>query len=152
MSLNLNLFKRETLEEIGGVTEKYKFGFSEPILIYQIRNLNQRCLMVGGTRVYHFDQLTKYLGASSLKDKDYDRDIELWFEEYPDFASARGIASINFSAEPFSINKRTKWLWAFACRYPSRRVRAKLFSWIMWLEPWLTRDKDSHLGKSKNSE
>lgn len=152
MTLNLNLFKRETLESIGGITEKYKFGFSEPILINQIRSLNQRCLLVGGARVYHYDQLTKLLGASSLEGKDWAEDWNRFRSEYPDFASERGIAALNFSASPLSVNRRARFLWTLAYKYPSSRVRARLFKWIMWAEPWLTRYKGEGLGSIRKPD
>ncbi len=83
MTLNLNLFKREILEAIGGITEEFKVGFSEPLLPHSIRSLGYRCVMVGGTRAYHYAELTKVLGASNLRAHLYESDQQLWFEKCP---------------------------------------------------------------------
>ena len=63
MTLSLNLFKRQVLEQICGLDENYLFGFAEPILLIKIRSLGFRAVMAGGTHASHYDQLTKLLGA-----------------------------------------------------------------------------------------
>lgn len=138
MTLNLNLFKREVLEAVGGVTEDYKVGFSEPILLIKIRGMGLRCIMVGKTRAYHCDRLTKLLGQSTLSNERYKADVERWFREYAEYASP-GIAQINFAQWPFSTTKWIRWLWLFAFHFPIKRKRRRIMSFVMWLEPWLTR-------------
>ncbi|HVR28547.1 MAG TPA: glycosyltransferase, partial [Thermoanaerobaculia bacterium] len=48
MTVNLNLFKREVLERIGGLDPNYLVGFESPILLIKIRTLGYRAVMVGG--------------------------------------------------------------------------------------------------------
>jgi hypothetical protein len=139
MTLNLNLFKREVLEAIGGITEDYKVGFSEPILLMKIRGMGMRCVMVGQTRAYHYDRLTKLLGQSTLSDNRYKADVERWFCEFPEYASLSGIARINFSRWPYSTTRWMRWLWLFAQGFPIKRQQRRLMRFVMWLEPWLTR-------------
>jgi GT2 family glycosyltransferase len=139
MTLNLNLFKREVLEAIGGITEDYKVGFSEPILLMKIRGMGLRCVMVGKTRAYHCDRLTKLIGQSTLSKGRSEADVERWFREYPQYASRRGIAQINFSRWPYSTTRWIRWLWLLAYGFPIKRRRKRFMRFVMWLEPWLTR-------------
>lgn len=139
MALNLNLFKREILEEIGGVTEEFKFGFSEPLLLHNIRSLGYRCVMVGGTRAYHYAELTKILGGSNLSMELYERDRQLWFSRYSALSSQKGIGKIDMSAALFSTSRKVKLLWMLAYALPASRTARKFMRLIMWLEPWLTR-------------
>ena len=139
MTLNLNLFKRVVLEAIGGVTEDYKVGFADPILMSQIRSKGFRCVLVGGTRAYHYDSLTKFLGVSTLNKEKYQIDLGRWFSEYPEFASDCSFHSVNFSVWPFATTTATKLLWIMAYKFPMAGQRRRLMKLVMWAEPWLTR-------------
>ena len=138
MTLNLNLFKREILEAVGGITEEFRFGFSEPLLLHGIRSLGYRCVMVGGTRAYHYAELTKVLGASNLRAQLYEHDRQLWFERYPALTSAKGIGKIDMSAMPLSTSRPVRLLWKLAYALPRGRITNKDLRLVMWMEPWLT--------------
>lgn len=139
MTLNLNLFRREVLAEIGGVTEEFMFGFSEPLLLNDIRSLGYRCVMVGGTRAYHYAELTKSLGGSNLRKELYEKDRQLWFDKYAALSSQKGIGKIDMSTAPFATTRRIRLLWALAFALPANRITSRFMRLIMWLEPWLTR-------------
>ncbi len=139
MTLNLNLFKRSTLEAIGGLDEGYVYGYGEPILIIRIRELNQRVVMVGGTRIFHLDRLTKDLGQSALVDADHGVDTERWYREFPDHASRRGLANLRLWRWPFSTTWKIRTLWWLHERLPVPKLRDLALALILWVEPRLTR-------------
>ena len=139
MTLNLNLFRREVLEAIGGLDEAYRGGYGEPILMLAIRKLGYRVVMVGGTQAYHYDRLTKLLGASSINDAAHDADSERWFRDYGKYASRRGIANLDFSRWPFATTTLARWMWRICYRLPGRKARKRVMRYGMWLEPFLTR-------------
>ncbi len=75
MTLNLNIFKRSILEQIGGLDENYIYGYAEPILLIKLRTLGYRVVMVGNSRVFHYDTLTKSLGENTLDYKKYEKEL-----------------------------------------------------------------------------
>ncbi|MDA9983193.1 hypothetical protein N9H39_10830 [Gammaproteobacteria bacterium] len=139
MTLNLNIFRREVLETVGGLDEHYIYGFNEPILIEKIRRNGFRVTMVGDTLVLHFDQLTKSMGQSDLVGKHYKADVKRWYDEYPEYASRRGIGHINFSRPPFATTWLTRLLWRIPINISSKKFRNKVSRMLLWCEPFLTR-------------
>lgn len=148
MTLNLNLFKRDVLEKIGGLDRNYLHGFNEPILLIKIRTLGYRAVMVGGTRVFHYEKLTKVLGQSTLITPEYETDTERWFEEYPHHASRKGIACLDLRRSPFATTATAKCLWWLGYAVPNAKFRMKVLAVILWLEPFFTRYPARHGGKA----
>ena len=93
----------------------------------------------GGTRAYHYAELTKILGGSNLSMELYERDRQLWFSRYSALSSQKGIGKIDMSAALFSTSRKAKLLWMLAYALPASRTARKFMRLIMWLEPWLTR-------------
>lgn len=139
MTLNLNLFKRSVLEKIGGLDENYLFGYAEPILLIKIRSLGFRVVLVGDTRAFHYEKLTKSLGESTLAEELYLEDSQRWYKEYPRYASKRGIANLNLWRQPFSTTLIAKTFWWISYHIPFSKPRRALIILTMWLEPLLTR-------------
>ena len=139
MTLNLNLFKREVLEAIGGLDENYLYGFAEPILLLKIRPLGYRAVLVGGTQVHHLDQLTKTLDETTLTYPMLEADRERWVREHPSHASDRGLANIDPARWPFATNRRIAVVWSLTQRLSSDRLRRLATAFVLWLEPALTR-------------
>ncbi len=139
MTLNLNLFKKQVLEEIDGLDENYLFGFQEPILLSKIRNLGWKAVLVGNTHAFHCEELTKILGASSLTYEHYKDDIERWFNEFTDYASQRGVSNIALSKTPFSRSLIVKQLWRLSESLPFKKIREFISTYLVWIEPWITR-------------
>jgi GT2 family glycosyltransferase len=138
MTVNLNLFKRSVLEQIGGLDPNYHTGFESPILLIKIRRLGYRVVMVGDTRIMHIDSLTKVLGASAISKGLYERDRARFLQEYPRLASASGIANLDFSRWPFATTFASRCVW-WAVYHLPRRLRRPASEIVMWLEPWLCR-------------
>jgi len=139
ITLNLNLFKRSVLEKIGGIDEDFIYGYTEPIFILKIRSSGYRVILAGGTRCFHYGELTKRLGISDLKREHYRRDTRKWLEEYAPYASKHGIANIKLWKWPFSTTLPAKLLWWMSYYFPVPSLRIKIIKIIMWLEPFLTR-------------
>jgi hypothetical protein len=148
MTLNLNVFKRSVLEEIGGVDEGYNVGFYDPILLIKTRQLGFRVVMVGGTRAIHVFELTKYLGGSALTNDLYERDKKKWFEQYEKYASEDGIGKLKLWPWPCSTSLPAMISWWIAYHLPSARARNWLFDYIMWAEPYFTK-YPAQYGKKK---
>jgi GT2 family glycosyltransferase len=138
MTLNLNLFKRSVLEEIGGLDENYLYAFAEPILLIRIRSRGYRAVMVGGAVAFHFDRLTKTTGESSLTREMYDADTQRWLQEYPRYADGRSLANLRLWVTPFTTNRISRVLWWFAYHAPGSRLRFLLRVFSMWAEPLFT--------------
>lgn len=139
MTLNLNIFKRSVLEEIGELDENYEVGYQEPILLIKIRSLGHRVVLVADTRAMHYDRLTKTTGASETSDSKYRSDTDRWLAEYPGYANTNGVANIRFSAWPFSTTPMLKAAWWLTERLPGARFRHRVSELLMWIEPLLCR-------------
>jgi len=140
MTLNLNLFKRNILQEIDGLDEKYLSGFQEPILILKIRSMGYRVVLVGNTRIFHFDRLTKDIGESSIEKLSlHKKDKDRWYEEYPRYSSKIGIAQLLFYRIPFCTTLSSKLLWWISYHFPIKKYRKEIMKIAMWLEPFLTK-------------
>lgn len=138
MSLNLNLFKREVLEEINGLDDAYLFGFQEARLIYRIRNLGRRVVMVGDSCVFHFDELNKKLGESNLDNSLHQADRQRWFEEYHDAASDRGFADVCNWRQPFATSPSVALMWGIFGLLP-HAIKDFFVPWALRLEPRLSK-------------
>ena len=154
MTLNLLIFRRHALEEIGGLDENYVFGYQEAMLIWKFRSIGWRVVMVANTHVFHLDRLTQDIGASALTHAKHDGDSTLWFEQYPLLADERGLANMANWQWPYSTTRLVALLWWFCSRIPWGNLRKKFISYAIWLEPYLT-GFPAHRGadeKGKSSE
>ena len=151
MTLNLNFFKRTVLEAIGGLDPNYLSGYSEPILLLRIRRLGYRVVMVGNSRVIHYDQLTKGLGQSTINSALHEQDTRRWFEEYAPYASRRGLANIDLARKPFALTWLMRVLYQLISWVPAAKVRRRLLTKLLWLEPALTRYRPDTAEASRQS-
>jgi hypothetical protein len=139
MTLNLNVFRRSVLEEVGGVDEGYRVGYYDPILLIKIRRLGFRVILVGKAHAIHCDKLTKKLGGSTLGRESYRKDTLRWASEYPKYFADDGIGHLNFWPWPCATTLPAMMLWWFSHKFPFKRWRYRLFRLSMWLEPYLTK-------------
>jgi len=138
MTLNLNLFRRAVLESIGGLDERYRVGYQEPLLLIKIRSLGYRAVMVGGTRALHYDGLNKATGATETSRSLIDEDTRRWHAEHPGHADPYGLAHLKLWATPFSTSRRHRALWWAAYHLP-RRLRSRGIAAGLAVEPWFCR-------------
>lgn len=135
MTLNINLFPRNVLEEIGGVDEGYSGSYNDVIMLTKIRNSGYRVVLVGNTNVVHIGKTTITQGSDYKKDDDFLR----FSEEYPQFRAKHGKWQIKHWVKPFAINRKIAVFWWVSQNFPSTRLR-KFMEWLtIWLEPELTR-------------
>jgi hypothetical protein len=141
MTLNLNVLRREVLEQVGGVDEGYSTGFYDPILVMRVRELGYRALQVAGAQVIHLDRLTKMTGGSTLGRPTHAVDTERFFAEYPelDVPGRTGIWGMAFWRWPIATDRRMAALWWLSQRIPYPRVRRPIEDLAILLEPLLTR-------------
>jgi len=137
MSLNLNLFKKSTLEAIGGIDEQYSGGYNDLILLMKIRKLGQKVVLVGNTRTTHLGRATVSQGTNFNMSVDNPR----FSAEYPLYRASHGPWSITHWKWPFATSKRAKLAWWVAQNFPNQKVRRILETLVIWLEPDLTRFK-----------
>jgi GT2 family glycosyltransferase len=150
--LNLILFKRSVLESIGGVTEKYKGGYYDPILLINIRNRGFRVVLVGGTKVIHVDQLTKRMGQSRIGDAQYDRDQLQFRQEYTDYFyvpnKSDSIIDLGWPYKfwrwPLATTVSGSILWWLVKHIPYSRLRVIFAHLTLWIEPFITRYPAKH--------
>lgn len=135
MTLNLNLFKRNVLEEIGGINENYLGCYNDVNALMHIRKCGYRVVLVGETRVVHIGQMTITQGSNYKKNTDVLR----FSQEFPEYWAPHGKWNIKRWCWPFSTNNAISNLWRIAQNFPSTTARSWLQWLAMWLEPEITR-------------
>ncbi|MBW0088901.1 hypothetical protein I4I73_07655 [Pseudonocardia sp. KRD-184] len=139
MTLNLNVFPREVLEEVGGVDEGYRAGYYDPVMVLRIRELGRRVVLVGGASAMHVHALTKAAGGSTLGLDKLAVDARHFRREHPDFHSEHGIWNVAFARRPFSTTRRVQALWWLSEHAPTGSLRWALRNVTLVAEPLLTR-------------
>ena len=135
MTLNLNIFKREVLEQAGGVAEGYSGSYNDLILLMKIRQQGYRVVLVGDTRVTHLGQMTISQGSTYRKTKDRERFVV----EYPTYATEHGAWQVAHWKWPLATNKLVGLLWWICQNTISTRLRNAFQRILIMLEPSLTR-------------
>jgi GT2 family glycosyltransferase len=135
MTLNLNLFKRNVLEQVGGVDERYTGAYNDLILMMRIRRAGHRVVQVGGTYVNHLGQITISQGTTYKREGDRVR----FQEEYPELHAKHGKWKVKHWVWPLSTNPRAARWWWLSQNIPSSRLRSALERATLAREPLLTR-------------
>ncbi len=139
-TLNLNLFKRETLELIGGFEDGFKADFAEPSLTVRIRKAGLHVVTVGGTKVFHYDRLSKLLGEAGINTETLQADNARWREAYPEYVQdSHEFAPLATYKDPFSLSWKTSLAWWLVFHLPFSSLRKLARIAVLWIEPWLTR-------------
>lgn len=120
MTLNLNLFKRSVLEEIGGLDRDFSGGYNDVDLLVKIRKLGYRVVLVGDTNAIHLGRMTISQGSNY---KISARDHDLFVKKYPALAAKHGKWGYKHWVKPFAVNKRIAFLWWLCQHTPSTRLR-----------------------------
>lgn len=149
MTLNLNLFRREALEEVGGVDEGYLVGFYDPILVIKLRRKGWRVVQVGDTAAIHLNRLTHTSGVSTLTGARYVQDDEHFSREYPEYRARHGIWKMTFWSWPFATTPSAAACWWISQHFPWRPGRQALEKLTMILEPYLTSFPARHGARAR---
>jgi GT2 family glycosyltransferase len=139
MTLNLNIFPRDVLEQVGGVDESYLTGYYDPILVMRIRELGYRAVQVGDAWVVHLDRLTKMMGGSTLTPRVHKDDTARFFSQYPRLRTAHGIWGIAFWRWPIATTRRAALVWWLSQNLSHPRARKAVEDFMVVSEPLLTR-------------
>ena len=142
MTINLNIFKRDLLESVGGIDEEYSGCYNDIILLMKIREKGYRAVLVGNTRVVHVGQMTISQGSNYRRDED----IAKFSAEFSDYWAKHGKWRIKHWRWPLSTNLKATILWWISQNFPSTTIRNWLQWLTMWLEPELT-EYPSRIGK-----
>lgn len=135
MTLNLNLFRREVLEAVGGVDEGYTGGYNDVILLMKIRRAGHRVVQVGGTHVTHLGQVTVSQGTCYRREADRAR----FAREYGEFHAPSGKWNLAHWKWPLATSRRAAAWWWWAQNAPAAGLRARLQAATLRREPELTR-------------
>ncbi|MGD9526571.1 glycosyltransferase family 2 protein [Pseudonocardia sp.] len=139
MTLNLNIFRRAVLEQVGGVDEGYVAGYYDPIMVLKIRELGYRVVLVGGATAMHVHALTKAEGGSTLGLAKLALDAERFRREYPEHHAEHGVWNVRFAERPFATTRPARMLWWLSENAPFWPVRRVLRHVGYTFEPLLTR-------------
>jgi GT2 family glycosyltransferase len=145
MTINLNIFKRYVLEKAMGVDENYSGSYNDLILLMKIRELGFRVILVGDTSVFHLGKMTIAQGSTYAKDKDQIR----FREEYRSYATSHGMWQVKHWKWPLATTPLVSLLWWISQNSMSTRFRNWSQSFIMKIEPELTR-YPARYGKCSN--
>jgi hypothetical protein len=145
--LNMLLFKRVVLEQIGGVDEGYKSGYYDPILLIKTRRLGYRVVLIRKTKVVHLEKLTKNMGESNIKRSIGKIDHERFMVNYPEYYfepfHANSMMDViwpyKFWKWPFSTTTSIRILWWFTRHIPFQGLRKFLTMMVIFIEPLFTR-------------
>ncbi len=140
MTLNLNIFKKKVLKDIGGINEEFTGAYNDVIALMEIRNLGYRAILVGETKVNHIGKLSISEGTNYIIDG---RDFRLFQSNYPNYIAKHGKWRLTRWKAPFSVNKKVSCFWWVCQNCKSTRIRRFLEMLTLWLEPELTMLKKS---------
>lgn len=135
MTLNLNVFKRDVLEAVGGIDEHYSGGYNDLILLMKIRELGFRVLLAGETRVNHLGQMTISQGTTYKKDAD----IKRFSTEYRTFCAGHGKWKVKHWRRPLSCGPLLSVMWWLSQNAPHALLRRPLERFTMTREPELAK-------------
>ena len=136
MTLNINLFKRSVLEEIGGLDRDFSGGYNDVDLLVKIRKLGYRVVLVGDTNAIHLGRMTISQGSNY---KISARDHDLFVKKYPALAAKHGKWGYKHWVKPFAVNKRIAFLWWLCQHTPSTRLRNRFERELIRHEAEFTR-------------
>ncbi len=136
MTLNINLFRRTVLEQIGGIDPYFSGGFNDIVTLVKIRNLGYKVIMVGDTSVTHLGRMTISHGSTYVISKN---DYEVFITKFPHFQAKHGKWGYKHWVKPFAVNRKVALSWWLCQNIPSTRVRKYLEREIIRLEPELTK-------------
>lgn len=136
MTLNINLFRRSVLEEIGGLDVDFSGGYNDIVTLTSIRSLGYKVILVGDTNVTHLGRMTISHGSNYVISKN---DYEIFINKFPHLQAKHGKWGYKHWVKPFAMNKKVALSWWLCQNIPSTRVRKYLEREIIRLEPELTK-------------
>ena len=145
MALNLVLFKREILELIGGLDDRFFGAYQEPYILLRVRERGYRAVLVGETYAFHYGSLTimsyqeSVVSGPAAVIATIESEREIWRQHYPAYWSDRAFLGIKFWKWPLATTRVMTALW-LACAYlTAGKFQDKCIRITQFLEPYLTK-------------
>lgn len=141
MTLNVNAFRREILEDIGCVPEELSGCFNDMVMFFRLRQKGLRTVLVNLGEVPHLAMVTRKI-ATNLA---WDRDLCTVPKLAPELFSKYKPKSKNSWASLYAAcaqNKRSKLLWTLVSYVPWKMKQSQSVAyWAAFVEPYLCSDK-----------
>jgi GT2 family glycosyltransferase len=125
MSFNLNVFKKEVFEKVGGMTTQYSGNFNDIDMSLKLKQLGLDIFLVGGSNVIHYGALTLRHGTNVDAKSDYEK----FYEDHPEMYLPGGLwnlkvdqllkhpilkllyrLNVRFGRNPHQKQKRIRWV------------------------------------------
>jgi GT2 family glycosyltransferase len=87
MTFNLNVFKRDVYNRIGGMSNQYTGNYNDIDMVIKLKKLNLDVFLVGGAYAVHYGQLTLSHGSNTCVEKDF----YAFTQNYPGLKDENGV-------------------------------------------------------------
>ena len=124
MTLNLNVFRREVFESMGGLSEAYSGNFNDLDLSLRLKEAGLDTFLVDAY-AHHYGSLTLRYGTNTR----FLQDAEVFFAAHPDLRAERGLWNVRF--DRLLESRRLRVLYRAATVVPSDTVRSRLLPWVL---------------------
>jgi hypothetical protein len=131
MTLNVNAFSREALQQVGGIPEDMTGCFNDVILCIRLREARRSIVLRNVGKVFHFGQQTLQTGQTGVS---YQADLQAFQSAYPEYWRRNRLQSHKFAQRPLA-----RLLYRISDMLPPRIVATFGVPRAVWaLEPYLT--------------
>jgi GT2 family glycosyltransferase len=115
MTFNLNIFKKNVFEELGGMTREYSGNFNDFEMWLKLKEIGLGVYLVGNSYAMHYGQLTLTYGSNTNAIKDR----EQFYKKHP-YLLEEG-SFFNMRIDKFFQSRILKYLYGFKSLLPSTR-------------------------------
>jgi GT2 family glycosyltransferase len=129
MTFNMNVFKKEVFEKIGGMTTKYSGNFNDIEMALQLKEMGLDIFLVGGSNVLHYGSLTLRHGTNVNAKNDYKQ----FYENHPEMRRGGGIW--NLKADALFKSPILKLLYRLIAKFDKDPKRQDRIRWVLRLVP-----------------
>lgn len=137
MTLNLNVFKKDVFEKVGGINTKYTGNFNDIDLALKLKEIGCDIFLVAGaSSVVHYGRLTLQHGSSVDGNYDYKQ----FYDDHPEMYLSGGFW--NLSIDKFIRHPILKFLYRLNARFGRNPENKKQrLAWVLRQVPALQKIK-----------
>ncbi|BBI31796.1 glycosyltransferase family 2 protein [Cohnella abietis] len=132
MTFNLNVFRREVYDLVGGMTQDYTGNFNDFEMCLKLRENNLKVYLVGDSYAVHYGQLTLKFGSNTSVDQDKNK----FYSNHPHLFERNGLWDMRFNH--FFESKSMRSLYTLRNLLP-RQLKQKYTVLLLKLAPLLQR-------------
>ncbi len=130
MTFNLNVFRKNVFEDLGGLCTSYSGNFNDIDICLKLEKKNLDIFLVADAYVIHYGSLTLRHGSSVNASLDYDR----FYSDYPEMYLSGGLWNLRISH--FLRHPILKLLYRLNARFGrDTKNRRKRLDWVLKLVP-----------------